>query len=138
MLLFSVFIFASWLILFEFDMLFSNKEIREQGALFNSIYMSVITITSVGYGDIYPNTVPGKCVVMLMSIWGAVMLSFIVLFVSNSFSLTEMQEDAMHHIDRNKVAAKTISRSLKYFNLKKKLHVLIQKSAPKSKSTFLQ
>ena len=60
--------------------------------------MTIVTITSVGYGDYYPKTIPGKCVVMVMAIWGAVMLSFIVLFVSNAFKLSESQDNVIHKI----------------------------------------
>jgi hypothetical protein len=38
---------------------------------FNSIYVTVITFTSVGYGDISVGTTPGRFVVMILSLWGA-------------------------------------------------------------------
>ena len=54
---------------------------------YDSIYFTVITITTVGYGDIKPFTVPAKFLVMITAIWGAIMISLIVLTVSSVFDL---------------------------------------------------
>jgi len=47
-------------------------------------------MTTVGYGDISPSTETGKIIIMFTAVWGAVMISFVVLMVSNAFNLTEM------------------------------------------------
>ena len=134
----SVFVFASWFNIFELENLVTEDvKIRIQGTFFNSIYTSIITITSVGYGDISPQTITGKCIIMATSIWGAILLSFLVLFVINAFNLDENQTNAISHVDKNRLAAKTINNSLRYFFMKKKLHLLIQKSNPGGQSNFL-
>lgn len=133
----SIFVFTSWFLIFEIERILRNTSLGAEGIYFNALYVTIITITSVGYGDISPSTVAGKIVVMFMAIWGAVILSFIVLLVSNAFALTDHQENAMVQIDKSRKAAITISRSLKYFNLKKKLHMLILKHHPKTESAFL-
>lgn len=94
------------------------------------MYVSIITITSVGYGDITPKSLNGKLIVMATALWGAILLSFLVLFMINAFNLDENQENAIAHIDKNRLAALTINRSLKYFLLKKKTIKLIEKAYP--------
>jgi hypothetical protein len=54
---------------------------------YDSIYLTVTTITTVGYGDFKPNTLPAKFLVMITAIWGAIMISLIVLTVSSVFDL---------------------------------------------------
>lgn len=65
---------------------------------------------------------------MVMAIWGAILISFIVNLVSCAFTLTCQQEHALEDITKSKLAAKAISNSIKYFNLKKQLHRLVIKS----------
>ena len=60
-----------------------------EGLFFNQIYVVIITLTTVGYGDITPHTIPGKIIIMFCAIWGAFMISLIVLTVGNYFKLSE-------------------------------------------------
>jgi hypothetical protein len=54
---------------------------------YDSVYLTIITITTVGYGDLKPNTIPAKLLVMITAIWGAIMISLIVLTVSSVLDL---------------------------------------------------
>lgn len=56
---------------------------------FNAIWLTVITITTVGYGDVYPHTNIGRCIIMFAAIYGSFLLSFVVLAVSSTFVLTD-------------------------------------------------
>ena len=51
---------------------------------------SMITWTTVGYGDIALGTQSGRILTLIVAFRGAVMISFVVLMVSNAFNLTEM------------------------------------------------
>jgi len=42
-------------------------------------------LTTVGYGDLSPNTYPGKIVIIFTALWGAFMISLLLLTVSNVF-----------------------------------------------------
>ena len=44
-------------------------------------------MTTVGFGDFSPNTYPGKVIIMFTALWGAFMISLLVLTVSNVFDL---------------------------------------------------
>jgi len=52
-------------------------------------------MTTVGYGDVSPKTLTGKMIVMFTAVWGTVMISFIVLMVSNAFKMSEVQSHAI-------------------------------------------
>jgi len=49
---------------------------------FNSLYCTIITITTVGYGDISPKSDLGKFTMMFAALFGALLVSLIVVVVS--------------------------------------------------------
>lgn len=53
--------------------------IAEGWSVLDSLYFSVITLTTVGYGDLSPETVPGKIFTMLYILFG---LGFLLAFVT--------------------------------------------------------
>lgn len=72
---------------------------RPEGlSVFESIWLVLMTIFTVGYGDISPNTEFGKVIATLSAIWGAFLVSLNVLVVNNFFQLTLPQERAKNHI----------------------------------------
>jgi len=54
--------------------------------LFDGIYWALITIATVGYGDIAPVTVEGKMVSMFSIIFGIAMISFVTSIIVSAFS----------------------------------------------------
>ena len=82
---------------------------------FNSIWFTVVTLTTIGYGDFSPLTIPGKIVTMILAFWGALLLSLLVVVLSSIFQLNENERLAMRHVRMTKQAANTIVRSIKYF-----------------------
>jgi len=71
--------------------LFPLTETHElkDGSFFNNFYLIVITMTTVGYGDYSPKTYQGKFIIMCTAIWGAFMISLILLTVSSIFQLSQ-------------------------------------------------
>ena len=57
------YIFVSALIIF-------NVESDSFATFFDAIYWATISLTTVGYGDIYPVTTAGRMITMLSSIFG--------------------------------------------------------------------
>ena len=57
------YIFISALVVF-------NVEPDTFGSLFDAIYWAVISLTTVGYGDIYPTTETGRAIAMISSLMG--------------------------------------------------------------------
>ena len=58
---------------------------------FNALWLIVITITTVGYGDVSPCTNPGRLIAMISALWGAFLISLLVLTVGNVFELKHQQ-----------------------------------------------
>lgn len=66
-------------------------------SLFDAIYWSFITISTVGYGDISPVTYQGRVISMLVIISGIAMISFLTSIIVSAFSekLDELKENRM-------------------------------------------
>ena len=84
----SVFVLSVLILVFEVELFIDDPNIRAESVYLNVVYLVIITISSVGYGDISPESVPGKFVVMIMALWGAVLMAFVVNIVSNAFDLS--------------------------------------------------
>jgi len=93
----SVLIGAALFHIFEFPYaiatgLFSNVE------YFTCCWLMVITLTTVGYGDVFPNTVFGRCLIMCIAFWGTFLISLMIMSVSMVFSLKDTEEKALHNL----------------------------------------
>ena len=51
------------------------------GNLYLMVYTIIITMTTVGYGDLSPHTSIGKAICIITALWGAFMISLMVLLV---------------------------------------------------------
>lgn len=89
----------------------------------NSLWLILMTITTVGYGDITVHTVPGRFITMFAALWGAVMISLVVLVSANIFKLGKSQTKALRHIRVTRSAAKSIKCGMQYFIAKKKYYI---------------
>ena len=91
---------------------------------FNSLWLTVITLTTVGYGDISAVTIPGRIVTMALALWGTVLISLMVVIASSIFDLDPNQLMALKHISVQRSAAKSICDSIQYFKAKKHYKML--------------
>ena len=105
----------------------NNYEFSLAEQYFLYTYFVVITITTVGYGDMIAKSLAGRWVVMLTAIWGAILISLIVLVVGSVFELKKSQKKAMHDIHVTRKATRAISLSIKFFLMKKKYYLTMLK-----------
>ena len=57
--------------------------------LFQIVWLIVITMTTVGYGEVYPQTDFGKVIAVVTALWGAFNLTLLVLTLNQIFKLNE-------------------------------------------------
>jgi voltage-gated potassium channel len=83
---------------------FEEKANESINSLFDALYWALITISTVGYGDISPVTTEGRMVSMLVIISGIAMISFVTSVIVSSFSekLDELKENRLvEEINKN-------------------------------------
>ena len=51
-----------------------------------------MTLTTVGYGDIHPRTILGRCVAIITAVWGAILISLIVVSTVKIFDLNQNEK----------------------------------------------
>jgi hypothetical protein len=95
-----------------------------------AVYLVIMTITTVGYGDLVPYSTAGKIVAMIASLWGSLLVSLLVVTQMTIFELNDNQRKALTHINMSKSAADTINRSIKYFLVKKRFFIETMKYHP--------
>ncbi|CAL8126320.1 unnamed protein product [Orchesella dallaii] len=82
---------AIGVIIFSALAFFAEREHKENRENFESIphcfYWALITMTTVGYGDIVPKTIIGKIISMIAGVCGLVVIALPVGIISNNFQL---------------------------------------------------
>ena len=68
----------------------------------NSFWCMVLTMTTVGYGDIFPITHIGRLTTILACIWGMFIMSTIIVTLTNIITLTNEEEAAYNSLERTK------------------------------------
>ena len=84
--------------------------------VWNSMWLIVLTMTTVGYGDFYPRTHMGRFVVVLACFWGVFLVSMMVvtLTVSSEFTKGESRAyDILFRLNAKEQAKKRASYVLK-------------------------
>ena len=60
----------------------------------NCMWNVIITLTSVGYGDLYPKSTWGRIVGIQICFWGVFITSFFVVTVTNMLTFSGSEEKA--------------------------------------------
>ncbi len=76
---------------------FEEKENDSIETLFDAFYWALITISTVGYGDIAPKSTEGRVISMVLIVSGIAMISFLTSIIVSSFSekLDELKENRL-------------------------------------------
>lgn len=57
--------------------------------MINSVWMTIITMTTVGYGDLFPKTLLGRVVCIMLVVWGIFVVSIMVVVLTNTFQMDQ-------------------------------------------------
>lgn len=71
---------------------YSNLDFSYYG---NAMWCTILTMTTVGYGDYYPTSLPGRIVGLMVCVWGVAMISIMVYSFTNSLELSNFEERAL-------------------------------------------
>lgn len=63
------------------------------GSFWDGIWWAVVTVTTVGYGDLYPKTVAGRLIAMLLMFVGIGFISVLTASVASLFVKTDRQDE---------------------------------------------
>jgi voltage-gated potassium channel len=66
------------------------------GRLSDSVWWSFVTLTTVGYGDMYPITAGGRVIATITMVLGIGIFGTFISLIGSSF-LSTMREEALHH-----------------------------------------
>ena len=76
----------------------SEKGINEMvTSYFDAVWWAFITVTSVGYGDIYPKTTEGRLIAMFLSLMGIGLFSLITAEISAKFVQYLRTQEKQHN-----------------------------------------
>ncbi|TNV86025.1 hypothetical protein FGO68_gene14862 [Halteria grandinella] len=84
-----------------------------------AVWTTVITMATVGYGDVIPGTHIGRLIMMVTSIWGTFIFTLVIVAFGAVFNLSPHQKKAMHHLLLTRKAASTLTSAFRYYNSKK-------------------
>ena len=91
-LVISVLIFAFNLRLFERPL--SESTGQDFNSMINSIWNILITMTTVGYGDLFPKSNVGRLVGILCAFWGVIYVSLFVVALTNMLEFDSPEKKA--------------------------------------------
>lgn len=90
LILFCIISYATVIFWIEFDFTRPNEEGYRSSkftSIFASMWWSLVTITTVGYGDMVPETIPGKCVAAMCACSGVPILAIPLPIISQKFDV---------------------------------------------------
>jgi hypothetical protein len=96
--------------------------------VFNSFWVIIATMTTVGYGDLFPTTYFGRVISTAACILGTFVLSLLIVFLNNQISFDELEkrvyetvmEESFNPLRLKKEGLNLISNVLKYSYLRNK------------------
>ena len=118
---FSIFLFGFALRTFERPYTSATRRFNFD-YLWNSFWCVIVTMTTIGYGDIYPQTHLGRLVIIVSCIWGVFILSLFVVALNNTITLSKEESKAFEQITHQDTMKKEIERDAA--NLISKLLIL--------------
>lgn len=85
----------------------------------DSCWCTIVTMTTVGYGDLVPATFFGRMVGIVAMCWGNFLMALLILSLSNIFGLNFQETKAMDHLLKTRLAAKSITSFMRFLLAKK-------------------
>ena len=91
-----------------------------------AIWLVVISMTTVGYGNMYPVTMPGRSIMLVAIIYGAFLLALLIEVIAIGVTLQDKPKDAIVQITIRKRAGSVVYKALRFNALKKKRYEMLE------------
>ena len=92
----------------------------------DTVWMVIITMLTVGYGDFFPSTIEGRGLAILAAVIGVILISMLIVSITNMISFTYNEKVVFELIERLQLkdekdayAAKLVSQYCKLFKVMK-------------------
>lgn len=112
-LIVSTFVFSYQLRIFEI-IYYRQLGLIDFDQFFQSVWVIIITICTIGFGDLVPFSPIGRVIIMVTSFWGAFIVSLFIIVGANMINLNSNQKKAIHHLFLTRKAVFTITAALRY------------------------
>jgi len=99
-----------------------NKATSNFSSLENCLWISIITMTTVGFGDITPVTTGGRIIMIFCSVFGVVIISLMVVTVTNTLNMNQNENKAFMLLRRLRVKEKLEDNAAKTIGLLGRYH----------------
>ena len=87
---------------------------------YEAIWLTIITMTTVGYGDVYAVTTFGRLTTFVIAITGTLIVALLVATMSEQLKLVPEETRVLNDIKERQAAAKAIQHSLNFNRVQKK------------------
>lgn len=64
---------------------------KDYSSYLNCFWFMIITMSTVGYGDFYPRTIPGRWITFLGAIVGVILVSLLVVALTNTLNMSNAE-----------------------------------------------
>lgn len=81
----------------------------------NCIWTVLVTMTTVGYGDFYPNTNLGRLILISTAIIGTILISLAVIMLQEGFTMNPIEDNAYRFYERIKAKELIQKKGAQYF-----------------------
>jgi len=73
------------------------QNLEEMG---NAVWLTIITMTTVGYGDFFPRTTIGRIIDVVLVVWGIFIVSLMVVVLTNALTMDANESRALIVLNR--------------------------------------
>lgn len=96
----------------------------------DALWMVVVTSMTIGYGDLVPQTPPGRVLMFFCSMFGVIMVGLLVVTVENSLQMNNVQSNAFLAIKKMKLKSEMKTQAAKVIGLASRLYLSYTKEVP--------
>jgi hypothetical protein len=80
----------------------------------NALWLILITTTTVGYGDYFPQTPLGRVIILFVAIWGTLIVSIMLVVVTNTINMESCEIRTAKILDKLELRGQLEERAMRF------------------------